>query len=205
MPSSDRIKDAGSYFGLLKHSLSALPAREVDRVAEILFQTFDRDATIFIFGNGGSASLASHFACDLSKGTIQTGSRKRLRAVALTDNLPILTAWANDAGYENVFAEQIRNLIQPDDIAFAISCSGNSPNVLRALEVARAAGATTVGLGGFDGGRMKFLCDICLIIRSANMQVIEDLHLAIAHCAFTLVRNRMAERFNEKVVAVNAS
>lgn len=204
MLSSDRIKDAGSYFGLLKHSLSAISARDVDRIAEILLEAYDHEGTVFIFGNGGSASSASHFACDLSKGTIQTGSRKRLRAVGLTDNLPILTAWANDAGYESVFAEQIRNLIQPDDIAFAISCSGNSPNVLKALEVARAAGASTVGLGGFDGGRMKFLCDFCLIIPSENMQIIEDLHLSITHCAFTLVRNRIAGRFNQKVVAVNA-
>lgn len=204
MRSSDRITHAGSYFGLLTQSLSAVSAREVDKIAQILFQAYDQNGTVFIFGNGGSASSASHFACDLSKGTIQAGSRKRLRAVALTDNLSILTAWANDSDYEDVFAEQIRNLIQPNDIALAISCSGNSRNVLKALEVARAAGATTVGLGGFDGGQMKFLCDRCLIIPSENMQVIEDLHLSIAHCVFTLVRNRIAEQFEARFIAANA-
>ena len=204
MGSSDHIPNAGSYFSSVLHSLAAVPAHEVDDIAEVIFRAYLENRTIFIFGNGGSAAAASHFACDLAKGTVQNGNRTRLRAVALTDNLAMLTAWANDCGYENVFAEQIRYLIQPNDVAFAISCSGNSRNVLKALEIARLVGARTVGLGGFDGGRMRFLCDECLIVPSSNMQVIEDIHLSIAHCVFTLVRNRIVESIDQKVIGANA-
>jgi D-sedoheptulose 7-phosphate isomerase len=114
--------------------------------------------------------------------------------VALTDNVATLTAWANDAGYEDVFAEQLRNLVEPEDIALAVSGSGNSRNVLNALQVAREAGATTVGVSGFQGGEMKAQCDICVVVPSDNMQIIEDLHLAVAHALFRIVCTRMSRR-----------
>jgi D-sedoheptulose 7-phosphate isomerase len=145
-----------------------------------------------LFGNGGSASLASHFACDLGKGTAYCNGGKRFRVLALTDNIPAMTAWANDSSYEDVFSEQLRNFVQPQDIAFAISGSGNSGNVLRALQVAREAAATTIGISGFQGGKMKSLCDICLVVPSDDMQVIEDLHLAMAHSIFRIVSSRMS-------------
>jgi D-sedoheptulose 7-phosphate isomerase len=112
----------------------------------------------------------------------------------LTDNLPTLTAWANDSSYEDIFSEQLRNFVHPQDVAFAISGSGNSKNVLNALEVAREAGATTLGISGFEGGRMKSLCDICVVVPSNNMQIIEDMHLAMAHSIFRIVYSRMARR-----------
>ncbi len=149
---------------------------------------------MYTFGNGGSASLASHFACDLGKGTAYCNGGKRFRALALTDNLPTLTAWANDSSYEDVFSEQLRNFVQPQDVAFAISGSGNSKNVLNALEVAREAGATTLGISGFQGGQMKSLCDICVVVPSNNMQIIEDMHLAMAHSIFRIVYSRMSRR-----------
>lgn len=113
---------------------------------------------------------------------------------ALTDNLATLTAWANDSSYEDVFAEQLRNVVEPQDVAFAISGSGNSKNVLRALHVARAAGATTVGISGCQGGAMKSQCDLCVVVPSDNMQIIEDLHLATAHAIFRIVYARMSRR-----------
>jgi D-sedoheptulose 7-phosphate isomerase len=116
-----------------------------------------------------------------------------------------LTAWANDSGYEDVFAEQLSGIIQAGDIAFAISGSGNSKNVLKALHVAREAGALTIGIGGFEGGEMKALCDVSLIVPSDNMQIIEDLHLSIAHCLFTLVKNQISAANSQKVVAARAS
>src|ERR1700683_51149 len=115
---------------------------------------------IYLFGNGGSAALASHFACDLGKGTID-GSRKRFRVLALTDNVPLMTAWANDSRYEDIFAEQLANFVRKDDIAFAISGSGNSQNVLNALELAREAEATTIGLAGYRGGRVEGIWRRC--------------------------------------------
>ena len=206
MSSPERICDAATYFSILERSAADLDWDRVDQIAELLYRSYQEDKTTYLFGNGGSASLASHFACDLAKGTWVPGSTlKRFRATALTDNLPILTAWANDSGYEDIFAEQFRGIIQPGDIAFAISCSGNSPNVLKALQVAREAGALTIGLGGFEGGFMKALCDVSLIVPSDNMQIIEDLHLSVAHCLFTLVRHQITLHGAEKVVAARAS
>jgi D-sedoheptulose 7-phosphate isomerase len=127
--------------------MAALPLARIDSIAAMLYRAYENGKTIFAFGNGGSASLASHFACDLGKGTsIQGNERKRFRAIALTDNIPSLTAWANDSSYDDIFSEQLRNLVQSGDIAFGISCSGNSRNVLKALEVARQHDAITIGL-----------------------------------------------------------
>jgi D-sedoheptulose 7-phosphate isomerase len=163
----------------------------MEAVAVQLELAYNDGRRVFAFGNGGSAALASHFACDLGKGTVQENGQKRFRVLSLTDNVPLLTAWANDTSYEMVFAEQLRNFVQPDDIAFAISGSGSSPNVLRGLEAARRAGAINIGLTGFRGGKMRELCDICLIVPSDNMQTIEDFHLSVAHALFTVLRHRI--------------
>jgi D-sedoheptulose 7-phosphate isomerase len=104
-----------------------------------------------------------------------------------------MTAWANDSRYEDIFAEQLSNFVRRDDVAFAISGSGNSPNVLRALQVARDAGAITLGLTGFQGGQMKDLCDVCMIIPSDNMQIIEDLHLCASHALFTVICSKLGK------------
>jgi D-sedoheptulose 7-phosphate isomerase len=206
LSNSDQIENAESYFSVLSQSMSALPWARIDRIASTLYRAYESGKTIFTFGNGGSASLASHFACDLGKGTSIQGSEcKRFRAIALTDNIPSLTAWANDASYDDIFSEQLKNLVQFGDVAFAISCSGNSRNVLKALEVARERGATTLCLGGFRGGKMRELCDDSLIIPSENMQIIEDLHLCATHCLFTLVRNSISAHHEERAVAAKVS
>jgi D-sedoheptulose 7-phosphate isomerase len=171
--------------------MERLPFDQVDSVVEVLLQAYRSGHTVFLFGNGGSAALASHFACDLGKGTAN-GSRPRFRVMALTDNVPVMTAWANDSNYQDIFAEQLLNFAEPDDLAFAISGSGNSPNILKALQVAKQAGLTTAGLGGFGGGQMRALCDACIVVPCDNMQVIEDLHLCIAHSLFTCIRARIA-------------
>jgi len=111
--------------------------------------------------------------------------------IALTDNVPLLTAWANDASYEQVFSEQLKNFVQEGDVAFAISASGNSANVLLALQTARERGASTLGLTGYEGGKMKSLCGICAVVPSDNMQMIEDMHHAMLHSIFTAVRERL--------------
>jgi len=180
-----------SYFGDSAKVLSHLPYAEIEEAANQLYQAYQEERRVFLFGNGGSAALASHFACDLSKGTADDNSEKRCRAMSLTDNTSLITAWANDTSYERVFAEQLRNFIQCGDVAFAISGSGSSPNVLLALQAARKAGATNIGLTGFKGGKMKELCDVCIVIPSNNMQIIEDFHLSTAHALFTVVRRRI--------------
>ena len=178
---------ARNYFEELTQTIPRMPFEAADRLVRIFLDAYEQERTIFLFGNGGSASLASHMACDLSKGT-SNGSKKRLRALSLTDNVPLLTAWANDSSYENIFAQQLETFLHPGDVACAISGSGNSSNVLAALRVARNAGVITTGITGFHGGKMKALCDLCVIVPSSNMQIIEDLHLSIAHAVFTAVR-----------------
>jgi D-sedoheptulose 7-phosphate isomerase len=190
--------DVGSYFGSVIRTLENMPIATIEQIVNALLQAYDLERKIYLFGNGGSAALASHFACDLGKGAAN-GSSKRFQVLAFTDNVPLITAWANDARYEDIFAEQLTNFVRPDDVVFAISGSGKSPNVLKALKVARHAGAFTIGLTGFEGGDMTHLCDLCLIVPSNNMQVIEDLHLSVTHAIFTHLRARIYQADHEAV------
>lgn len=194
MNDSIEILEAKQYFEELQRVAISLCLDGIDQIADELLKAYDSGRTVYTFGNGGSASLASHLACDLGKGTACCNGGKRFRVLALTDNIPTLTAWANDSGYADVFSEQLRNFVQPQDVAFAVSGSGNSKNVLNALRVAREAGARTIGISGFQGGEMKSLCDICVVVPSYNMQIIEDLHLAMAHSIFRIVYSRMSHR-----------
>lgn len=179
---------------MYKQIVADLPHEEIQQVVNELMHAYHHGKNIFMFGNGGSASLASHFACDLGKGTvISENGQKRFRVLALTDNIPLMTAWANDTCYDQIFAEQLRNFVTPGDVAFAISGSGNSPNVLRGLECARSHGARTIGLTGFEGGKMKSLCNVCVILPSNNMQIIEDFHLSMTHAIFSVIRHRVSE------------
>jgi D-sedoheptulose 7-phosphate isomerase len=182
------------YFAAYQHMLAHLPYQEIERAIQEMMDAYERGASIFTFGNGGSASLASHFACDLGKGTVVSDNgHKRFRVIALTDNIPLMTAWANDNCYDQIFAQQLQNFVASGDLAVAISGSGNSPNVLRGLELARHHGARTVGLTGFDGGKMKSLCDVCVILPSNNMQIIEDFHLSVTHAISSVIRGRVLE------------
>jgi D-sedoheptulose 7-phosphate isomerase len=182
------------YFQTLLQVIPRLPYPTINRAVAAILQTFEEGRTVFVFGNGGSAATASHIACDLNKGTIASAQSRRIKVISLTDNVPLVTAWANDASYEHVFSEQLRNFVQERDVVFAISASGNSPNVLRALETAREARAITLGISGYQGGRMKALCDICAVVPSDNMQMIEDMHHAIAHSIFSAVRCQLQLR-----------
>lgn len=157
-----------------------------------LVETFARaraaGKTVYLFGNGGSASTGSHMANDLAKLTIH-GENRRFRCVSLADAMPTILAWANDVSYDEVYAEQIKNLGTPGDLAVGLSGSGNSPNVLRALEEARKRGMVTVGLIGRGGGKMGPLCDVAVIVPSDDMQHIEDAHLVICHLLCSYFRD----------------
>ncbi len=178
------------YLAGLLVTLNRLPYAEINRVVEALLGAYRGGRSVFLFGNGGSASLASHFACDLGKGTAVNGVR-RFRVLSLTDNVALLTAWANDTRYDDIFAEQLRSFICPKDIAFAISGSGNSPNVLNGLAAAREAGAFNIVLTGHRGGKAVGLADLSIIVPSDDMQHIEDLHLTITHSIFRMVREEI--------------
>ena len=158
------------------------------QVVPLLLRARADGRTIFFFGNGGSASTASHFVVDIGKATIR-GDGKRFRCVALVDNVESVTAWANDAEYAKVFSEQLKGLAQPGDVAVGISGSGNSPNVLEACRAARALGLATVGLTGMGGGKLKDLVDVPLVVPSNSMQHIEDVHLLVCHLLTAYLRD----------------
>jgi D-sedoheptulose 7-phosphate isomerase len=176
------------YFHDLGALIPQLPFSEISQIVSIFLEAVEEQRTIFIFGNGGSAASASHMMCDMNKGASDSGTNRRPKVMALTDNVSLISAWANDFGYERVFSEQLKIFVKPRDVAFAISTSGDSPNVLLALETAREYGALTVGVAGCRGGQMKDLCDVCAVVPSDNVQVVEDLHHAMLHSIFTAVR-----------------
>jgi D-sedoheptulose 7-phosphate isomerase len=193
-----------TYFRDLTGLVSQLPYNSITQIVSIFLDAFAEQRTVYVFGNGGSAASASHLMCDINKGA-SPGEGKRPRVMALTDNASLITAWANDFGYERIFSEQLKTFIKPRDVAFAISTSGDSPNVLLALEVARESGAMTVGLGGCQGGQMKSLCDVCAIVPSDNVQLVEDLHHAMIHSIFVAVRQSLLAGTEKTLMARAAS
>jgi D-sedoheptulose 7-phosphate isomerase len=160
--------------------LDLIPLDRVETAIEWLAEARAQDRQIFVCGNGGSASTASHFACDMVKGASYNHAR-RFRILALTDSLPTLTAYSNDVSYDAVFVEPLKNFAKPGDLLIAISGSGNSPNVLRAVEYANAAGLKTVALTGRDGGRLGPLAQLDINVAEAHMGRIEDAHMIVTH------------------------
>jgi D-sedoheptulose 7-phosphate isomerase len=160
----------------------------VEEIVKTLVRARDRGRHIYICGNGGSASTASHMASDLNKGANRKDA-SRFRAVALTDNIPSMLAWANDASYDDIFVEQLRNHLEKDDVVIGISGSGNSANVLKAIHLANDEGAITIGLTGFDGGKLAQLAKIVYVVPNNVMQQIEDIHLLMEHMISLILRD----------------
>jgi D-sedoheptulose 7-phosphate isomerase len=183
--------DVRDYLDRLVTTLERLPADAIESLSDLLYRAYVDGKQVFILGNGGSASTASHMACDLGKNTIGPNMR-RFRIMSLNDNIPLLTALSNDLGYENMFAEQLQNLIQPGDVLIVLSGSGNSPNVLRAMEYARSQSAEVAALLGFGGGRAMELADLNVLVDSDDYGVVEDAHLIINHILVEHFRQRLA-------------
>lgn len=189
MKGKDRMSFVKNYLRELKETLDKLPFSQIEKIKDILLEAHRKDKKVFIMGNGGSAATASHFACDLAKETARKDdSRKRFKAIALTDNVPLLTAWANDTAYENIFLEQLKSLLDAGDVVIAISGSGNSRNIIKAVEYANAQKALTIGLTGFRGGKLKGMVQECLIVPSHSMEQIEDVHLILEHILCSWLR-----------------
>jgi len=174
----------------LQQSIDQLPKSEIARVIDLLYAVRFTGKQVFVMGNGGSASTASHFVCDLAKNTRRDGW-PRYKVIGLSDNMAIFSAYANDEGYENVFCEQLANLVLPDDIVIAISASGNSKNVVDAIQYAKGQNAFTIGFTGFDGGILGTLVDINLHINSNIIEHVEDLHLAMEHMIIKCLKERI--------------
>lgn len=167
------------YLAGLKSIFGKLDVVAIQNAVELLNHRRHCRKTVFTFGNGGSASTASHFACDLAKNAYDTDYP--FKAICLADNLPSITAYANDEGYENVFTGQLKRLLTAGDILLAISASGNSPNVVTAVQYAKDKGHSVIGLTGFDGGKLRQLADISIHVDSDVIEQVEDVHLMVCH------------------------
>jgi D-sedoheptulose 7-phosphate isomerase len=179
------------YINELKHTLDVLPVDMIDKVIHILHSGRIKNKQVFIMGNGGSASTASHFVCDLAKNTRRPGW-PHFHTIGLTDNMAIFSAYANDEGYENVFSEQLASMVKPEDIVIGISASGNSRNVLKAIDLANRVGAITIGFTGFDGGELGRMVQYHVHVPSNAIEQVEDIHLALEHMICRTLGNMAA-------------
>ncbi len=183
----DRVQ---SYIQDLHDTLDQLPQDLIHQTIDILHAARISDRQVFIMGNGGSASTASHFACDLAKNTRIAGW-PHFRVISLTDNMATFSAYANDEGYGNVFAAQLANFVRPQDLVIGISTSGNSPNVIQAIELANEVGAFTLAFTGFDAGELGSLVDLNIHVPSSCIEQVEDIHLMLEHLICTALRERI--------------
>ena len=175
---------AKDYVAGLKDVLDRLPLAEIDKLFAVIERAHAAGKQIFVIGNGGSAATASHMMNDLNKGTLGhkgDAPAKRFKVIALTDNVSLMTAWANDTDYNTVFSEPLKNLANPGDVLIAISASGNSPNIIAAVEAAKKLGVTVLGFGGFTGGRLAQLADVCIVVPSNEYGPVEDVHMILDH------------------------
>lgn len=179
-----------TYLRQVQETILALPVQEINDIIHVLLRARTQGRTVFLCGNGGSAATASHMACDLAKNTILPGILP-FRIIALTDNIPLMTAWGNDTDYANIFAAQLRPLVQPEDVLIAISASGNSPNVLQAIQVAKEADAVAIGLTDQIGGQLKDMVDYCVRVPCTIIEQVEDAHMVLAHCIASALRDNL--------------
>lgn len=178
-----KIKD---YLSNLKSTIDNLNIEEVNQMATLFLETRSKNKTIYVFGNGGSGSTASHMVCDVLKGCSYTKS-ERFKIFCLNDNIPTILAYSNDVGYDYIFEEQLKNLMSEEDLIIGISGSGNSENVLRAFDYANKNGGKTLSLTGFNGGKLKMISKYNVHVPINNMQIVEDIHVIIMHILYTLL------------------
>jgi D-sedoheptulose 7-phosphate isomerase len=192
------------YLATLEEATRSLPRREVQQAVDILYECWLRGGTVFTLGNGGSASTASHLASDLAKATIVPG-RRRLKALALVDNVSLVSAWTNDSGFGSVFAEQLEPWLRAEDVLVALSVHGGSgegdagpwsQNLARAVALARSRGAQVIGLSGFGGGLLRHEANVCIVVPAGEeplgTALVESLHVALHHLLCVALRQRIA-------------
>lgn len=179
----DRILE---YYEKEISTIKALDFDAVEEAVEAIKSAYEREATIYIFGNGGSAATASHFICDFNKG-ISEPLDKKFNLICLNDNTPIVMAIANDISYDDVFYFQLVNKLKPTDLVIAISGSGNSKNVIKAVEYAKQVGCKVVGMTGYSGGKLKGLSDYNMHVAVDDMQITEDVHMSFDHMMYRVL------------------
>jgi len=189
------------YLSDMKKIIEAMPVEAIDKGVELLFAAWQKGNQIFICGNGGSASTATHFACDLSKTTIVEG-KPRFKAYCLNDNIPLMSALINDEGFDNLFYEQLKDRFQEDDVLICISVHGGagkdkaglwSQNLLKAMKYAKESGGKTIGFSGFDGGPMKDFANVCIVVPANSTPHVESFHLALEHLICSCLKEKIAK------------
>jgi D-sedoheptulose 7-phosphate isomerase len=190
--------DAGAFLERVAQELLRVDPQQVKALSELMYRCYREGRFIFLCGNGGSGSNASHFCEDVGKGTLRredfdNDKKRRIKVLSLTDNTPYILAWGNDEGFDRIFVEQLKNLAGPGDLLIAISGSGNSPNVLRAVEWANAHGMKTVGCTGFSGGKLQKLAQHNLHVPLDDMGIVETIHLAAFHWVVDDLHRRLAQ------------
>ena len=187
------MKQISLYISMLQETMNSLSIESIAKVVDILQEARVSGRQVFIMGNGGSASTATHFVCDLAKNT-RRDELPHFRVIGLTDNMAMFSAYANDEGYERVFEAQLDNLIDPGDIVIGISASGNSKNVLNAMTLAQQRRAVTIGFTGFDGGHLRSLVDVNIHVDSPVIEHVEDIHLMLEHMIVKTLKENLAPR-----------
>lgn len=180
------MQTINNYIINLKKTIDNLDIAVIEKIAATFKTARDNKKKLIFFGNGGSGSTASHFVCDLAKGC-SYAREKRIKAICLNDNIPTILAYSNDVSYDIVFLEQLKNLLEPGDVVIGISGSGNSKNIINAIEYANENGAITIGLTGFDGGKLKTISSISINANINDMQISEDVHVIIMHILYKLL------------------
>jgi len=191
------------YFSEMNSLLQEMPKDRIEEVIETLYKAWEKDGQIFIMGNGGSASTAAHFVCDLVKGTIVEG-KKRLRVVSLVDNVPLVSSWTNDSGFGSIFVEQLKPWLRVGDVLIGISVHGGSgrgeagpwsENLVKAMNLAKERKAKIIGFSGFDGGAMKEMADVCITIpinsEPLGTPLVESFHVALHHLVCSALKQKI--------------
>lgn len=190
-----------TYLSEMKSVIDKMPVEDIEKATDLLFDAWQRGSRVFICGNGGSASTATHFACDLSKVTILEG-KKRFKAYCLNDNIPLITALVNDNGFDNLFYEQLKGRFEEGDVLICLSVHGGagkdkagawSQNLLKAMRYAEATGGRTIGFSGFDGGPMKEVADVCIVVPANSTPQVESSHAALEHLICFSLKERIAK------------
>jgi len=178
-----------NYVAELKRAMDLIPLDKLELTIKTIIDAYETGRQIFIMGNGGSGATASHFVCDLNKG-VRRGQTKRLRSICLNDNMPSILAYANDLSYDDIFVRQLENFLEKEDVVIVLSASGNSSNVLNAIQYANQKSAHTVALTGFKGGQAADLAKISIIIPANDVQKIEDIHLLLTHMILQIFQKK---------------
>ena len=187
------MKKMEKYLGELGDIIREIDQEKINFLANKIIETRDNNKVVYIIGNGGSAANASHWVCDLNKGTLErhyNQNQKRIKAVSLTDNIPLMTALSNDLGYDEIYSQQLRNWIMEGDLLITITGSGKSKNIINAINVAKMSNAYVMSLVGFDGGEVMHMSDDALIVPSNNYGIIDDVHSIIGHIVTEKIKGK---------------